>query len=235
MDWKDVAKAIVPLAPTLGGFLGGFIPFPGAAVAGQALGSIIARQFGVEPTPDAVAAAVAGSPNEVAIAKLNAAAEEAKAQWPAMAEIEKAIAHLGEVQITQVNETMRAELAVEGLFKSGWRPAAGWILDYLIFVIGSMTVYGLARAGIWNDPALLKTMTDAWPLVLAVLGVPAAVVGVAVFSRGQEKIKAMETGAVAPPARPAVPPAPPVKPVVAQPSVHRKPVYVGSAASDRID
>jgi hypothetical protein len=46
MDWKDVAKVVAPFAPTLGGFLGGFIPFPGGAMIGQALGNIIARQFG---------------------------------------------------------------------------------------------------------------------------------------------------------------------------------------------
>lgn len=199
MDWKDVAKVIAPLAPTLGGILGGFIPIPGGGIAGQALGNLIARQFGVEPTPDAVGQAVLSANNEVAIAKLRAAADEARAQWPAMAEIEKAMARLAEVQIGQVNTTMRAELASESLFKSGWRPATGWVLCFLIAAIGAMTIVALLLASFGN-PTMLKVLTEAWPLVLAVLGVPAAVVGVAVFSRGQEKIAAMGAGTAVSPA-----------------------------------
>jgi hypothetical protein len=205
-DWTDVAKAVAPLAPTLGGVLGGFIPFPGASLAGQALGSLIAKQFGVEPTPDAVHAAVTTSPNELAIAKLNAATDEARAQYPAWAQVEAAMAHLSEVQVTQVNETMRAELQAEGWFKTGWRPSNGWVLGYENLGIGTMLLYGLWQAGFYRDTTMIDAMTRSWPLIVAVLGIPAAVVGIVAWKRGDEKIAGV--AGMVPTLAPAAPPPP---------------------------
>ena len=206
MDWTNVATAIGKLAPTLGGVIGGFIPVPGGALVGETLGKIVARQFGVEPTPAAVSAAIASTPNDVAIAKLKAAAEEAKAMWPAYAQVEVAMAHLAEVQIEQTNLTARAELSVDSRFKSWWRPFNGWVLGFENACLGAMLFVALIQSAMGNT-ALLTTMQAGWPLIAVVLGVPAAVVGVAVFSRGQAKIAALNAPA-APAAPPAVKPAP---------------------------
>lgn len=192
-EWTDVGKLIAPLAPTIGGLLGGLIPFPGGGLAGQALGNIIARQFGVEPTPDAVGNAVLSANNEVAIAKLRAATEEAKVQWPAIADMEKARLHYEEIALSQVNVTARAELLVESKFKTWWRPMNGWVLAGENASLGLMLLVGLVEAAM-RSPQLLNTMQNSWPLIATVLGIPAAVVGVTVFSRTQEKVAAMTTG-----------------------------------------
>ena len=54
MNWGKVGKAVAEFAPLLGGVLGG--------PAGAAVGSIVARTFGVDDTPDAVAAAIVADP-----------------------------------------------------------------------------------------------------------------------------------------------------------------------------
>jgi hypothetical protein len=192
----------------VGSVLGGFIPFPGGALIGQGLGTIIAKHFGVAPTPEAVSNALATTDKDVAIAKLKAAADEARATIDGWARVEEAWAKLAGTQVEQVNETMRAELKAppERFFQWGWRPATGWVLCYLIAVLGTFTMLGVARAGFSRDPELLNALVSAWPLILSVLGLPAAVVGVTVWSRGQEKI----AGVAVAPAK--VPPQPvPIK------------------------
>ena len=179
-DWKDVAKVVAPLAPTLGGVLGGFIPFPGASIAGQALGNLIAKQFGVEPTPTAVGAAVLSANNEVAIAKLRAATDEARAMYPAWAQVETAMAHLEEVRTTQVNTTMRAELLATRTIDK-WRAACGWVLASELLGIGTITMAALVLA-LFGDTQSIKTIGDAWPLLLGLVTVTAAVVGVAIVA-----------------------------------------------------
>lgn len=198
MDWQDVAKVIAPLAPTLGGLIGGFIPFPGAGLAGQAVGNLIAKQFGVEPTPDAVARAVTTTDNDVAVARLNAAAEEAKAMWPALARIEEAMsnASLG------VNETMRAEIGHEHWFFNGWRPASGWLFNCFALVDGVLLTIAIWRAA-GGDPLMLSVAKDAQILVGAHLASLAAVVGVYVIGRSSEKKTAIAAGTVATTPQPA--------------------------------
>lgn len=202
-DWKDVAKVVAPLAPTLGGFLGGFIPFPGGALAGQALGTIIAKQFGVPATPAAVAQAINEHPNEVALAKLHAAMEEAKAQWPAMAEIEKAHAQMIAGTIESVNQTMRLELAHEHWFFTGWRPAAGWLFVIFAGVCGAVLVMACFSAAA-GKPGLLNAIKDVQILAGSLLGALAATVGVYIIGRSQEKTAVIDKlEAVAAPAAPA--------------------------------
>jgi hypothetical protein len=197
--WIDVAKVIAPLAPTVGGILGGLIPFPGGALIGQSLGGIIARQFGVPATPEAVANAVAGSPNELAIAKLNAANEAAKIEIEGYARVEEAYARTLQTGIEQTGLTMRAELGHEHWFFTGWRPCAGWLFDIFAAVFGVQLCIAAAQAAFSGDPVPLKTLTDAWPAFLALLGPLALMVGVLVVGRSAEKVKAIETGTTATP------------------------------------
>lgn len=197
MEWSDLAKIVAPLAPTLGGILGGFIPFPGGGIAGQAVGALIAKQFGVDPTPEAVAQAIKTTDNDVAIARLNAAAEEAKAKWPSLARMEEAMANatLG------VNETMRAEIGREHWFFNGWRPLSGWLFNIFAGVYGFLLAIALWRAGS-GDLALLDAAKDAQILIGAHLGALAAVVGVYIFGRSQEKRETLTPGVtVTPPAK----------------------------------
>ena len=92
MDWRDIEPLIANAAPTIGSILGGFIPFPGGQLLGQAAGKIIAEALGVPPTPDAVNAAITTGDPATIQAKLSAA--ELKMQ----AEVESFKAQLADVQ-----------------------------------------------------------------------------------------------------------------------------------------
>jgi hypothetical protein len=200
MDWFGIAKLIAPLAPALGGVLGGFIPVPGGALAGQALGNVIARSLGVPATPEAVAGAVVTMEERVLIAKLNAATEEARAKWPAFAEAEKAYYDAQARVAETVNATIRAELSAENRhwFYTGWRPAAGWVFDFFAVAFGSILTWASLLA-VWGNAVPLRLLTEAWPLFAAYLGILAAMVGVYVIGRSQEKAKVIETATPAKP------------------------------------
>lgn len=195
MDWLSVAKLIAPLAPALGGILGGFVPIPGGGLIGQQLGSVISRHLGVPATPDDVEKSVRQMEHDLAVEKLKAAADEARARWPAYAEAEKAYYDAVVRTAEAVNVTMRAEMLTENRhwFYTGWRPMAGWIFDLQAVVFGFILAWATVRAML-VDPTQLKTLTEAWPIFAAYFGILAAMVGVYVFGRSQEKAKTIEVG-----------------------------------------
>lgn len=83
MDWSSILPLIGQAAPTIGGLLGGLIPFPGGAILGQVAGKVLGEALGVAPTPAAVSAAIAtGDP-----ATVSAALSEAEAKM--QTEVEK--------------------------------------------------------------------------------------------------------------------------------------------------
>lgn len=92
MDWSAVGALVGPMAPTIGGLLGGLIPFPGGAILGKVAGQVVAEALGVAPTPTAVAAAIqTGDP-----AAVQAALTEAEVKMKT--EVEKHKADLEDVQ-----------------------------------------------------------------------------------------------------------------------------------------
>lgn len=223
MEWKDVGSIVGTSAPLIGklvsigvSFIPGIGPIAGPII-GPAIGSILAKQFGVAPTPEAVSGAISangGAESDIVKAKLAAATEEVKAQYHWAEAVETGRLKLEEVQLTQVNETARAELQIESPFKTWWRPFNGWVLGY--GTAGTVTLMFVALIlAMLGNPDPINVMINAWLLILSVLGLPAAVVGVAVWQRGGEKmetIKAVASGnAVLVPARPQLP-APPVPP-----------------------
>lgn len=200
MDWRDIAKLIAPLAPAAGSILGGFIPFPGGSLIGQKFGELLARQFGVQ-TPAELEAAIANNPNEVVVAKINAAMVQARAEIEGFVAIEKAWAEVVKVGLEQVNETMRAELGHEHWYFNGWRPACGWLLVIFMTVFGLILVAAVigAAAGM---PALLNAVKEAQIMAGSFVVALAATVGVYIFNRSKEKTTLMPLGATAtPPAK----------------------------------
>lgn len=198
MNWGDVGKAVAPLAPALGGLLGGFIPLPGGALAGQAIGTIIARQFGVEPTPQAVSDALKRADADVAIAKLQAAADQVKAEVDGAARIFEAEARLIAGTTESVNTTMRVEVQQENRhwFFTGWRPACGWVFVISAAAFGVLLTYAtiLALAG---DREALTVIAEAWPVYAVYFGALAAMVGVYIVGRSKEKAEVIKTAQTA--------------------------------------
>lgn len=73
MDWSTVLPLLGQAAPTIGGLLGGLIPFPGGAILGQVAGKMLGEALGVAPTPEAVSAAIVAGDPAVVSAKLSEA------------------------------------------------------------------------------------------------------------------------------------------------------------------
>lgn len=217
MDWKDVAKIVAPILPAAGSILGGLIPFPGGSLIGQKFGEIIAKQFGVEPTPTAVSEAIATAGEETVRAKINAAVERARIEIKGFVDLEKEALRVLGLSIAETNETMRAELGREHWFFTGWRPAIGWVFCLVALAFGLMLVWaGLVTTFKASDP--LRALTDAWPLFAAYFGVIGLVVGVYIPSRSIEKKAAIEAGAPMPNVTPTPAPPKPVLKVAPRPS-----------------
>jgi hypothetical protein len=138
--------------------LGGLSPIPGGASLGEWAGGLIARQFGVPATPEAVASAIvaaektSGAP-EVA-SRLDAAESEAVARWEAEAEIAKANAADRTAQSQAINATMRAEVTA-GVAWYHWRHLLGYVIG-LWYVV---PLPGLAYLFFRQDPALIAQVT----------------------------------------------------------------------------
>jgi hypothetical protein len=45
MDWSAVGALVAPMAPTIGGLLGGLIPFPGGAILGKVAGQVVPKRW----------------------------------------------------------------------------------------------------------------------------------------------------------------------------------------------
>lgn len=92
MDWASLVPLVANAAPTIGGLLGGLIPFPGGAVLGTVAGKVLAEALGVPPTPADVSTAITTGDPAVIQAKL------AQADAKMVAEVEKFKAELEDVQ-----------------------------------------------------------------------------------------------------------------------------------------
>jgi hypothetical protein len=122
-DWKEVGHIIGPLAPTLGGILGGvLLPGLGGTIGTQA-GEILASALGVDPTPEAVGKAITEDPN--AVAKIQAAEQEASAKWAALSQIAQAQFAGNTAQSQEMQMTIRAEVAA-GQKPWAWRNVYGY-------------------------------------------------------------------------------------------------------------
>ena len=95
MDWSSIVGPLLQsVAPTIAKALLGQIPIVGPLIVASGgvdvIAKMVAKQFGVEATPEAIDQAIKSAPPEVAQAKLAAAeaeASEAVAKWQALAEI----------------------------------------------------------------------------------------------------------------------------------------------------
>lgn len=200
MDFGTIAKLILPLAPAAGSILGGFLPIPGGSLIGEQFGKILMRSFGVS-TPAALEQEIKTNPNEVVLAKINAALAQARAEIEGFVEVEKATLAALASTAAQVNQTMRVELLPENRhwYYTGWRPACGWVFAFVALMFGVMlTLATIATIGKSDDP--MKSLMDAWPLYGAYFAVLGLVVGVLTGGRSYEKGKAIEASAPSAPA-----------------------------------
>lgn len=214
MDWKVVGQLLATSAPLAGKILGGFIPLPGGALAAEAFGKLIAKQFGIpesQATPENTAAAIRESENKVVIARINAAMEVARAEIEGFAAVEIAWAEAWSTAVVattaEVNATMRTENQpdVRHPFYTGWRAATGWTFVFYAVVFGAILMIGLA----WSDAIISRIMAAAVVLLVFAISL-AAIVGVPIILPPSLLPRATPPK----PSDPAPPPSPATKPQV---------------------
>lgn len=187
MDWKAiVGPLLTSAAPTIGSLLGGLIPFPGASAIGQELGQILANQFGVAPTPEAVNAAIQNSPSDIATAKLQAAEAEAVAKWPALAQMAQAEAGDRTAQSQAINATMTAEVA-KGQPWYAWRNLWGYSVTIECSLVGLEIIYELHT----GDLKAVNAFMSLTGFFLSWYGMRIGVLGYIFKGASNEKIAAV--------------------------------------------
>lgn len=220
MDLLSVAKLLAPLAPVAAGIAGGAFGGPLGAAAASGLVKIVMGKFGIDAAaPNATAQLsdrIAEAGEETARAKINAAMEQARAEIQGFVDVERAVLEAQVKNLSDVNATMRAEAAVppemrEHWFFRGWRPAFAWGVLAIYVPFGFVLAYTACRSA-YLSPEPLKSLNDAWQLLVGFFAVGLAVVGVLIPSRSIEKKAAIENAAPMPNAKQTAPPAVPVKP-----------------------
>lgn len=165
MQWKDVAQQLARLGlPILGTALAG----PAGAAVGQMLANaVIAPQQDTTATPQEVAKWIIGDP------ALLQKAREFEAQYSKqILEI-----HLGALQKSDEGqvELNKIDGASDSFFRSGWRPATGWVcvfgLAYQLLVrpLGGWVMQQLLG---WTPPPSLEVDT-LMTLLFGLLGLGA--------------------------------------------------------------
>lgn len=150
MDWSAVGSLVAPMAPTIGGLLGGLIPFPGGAILGTMAGKMVASALGVAPTPDAVHDAVTTGDPDVIKAKLASADAEMSA------EVEK---HKADLEDTQDARRTNLELVKAGS-KISYAPVVVSIVILTGFMVLSFLAMKPEVTGVRTDVTLF--LLGAW-------------------------------------------------------------------------
>lgn len=150
MDWSALTPLIANAAPTIGGLLGGLIPFPGGAILGQVAGKVLAEALGVPPTPEAVKEAIETGDQAVVQAKLS------EAETRMQTEVEKFKAALEDVQ--------NARAATAALAGLGSKIAWGAPVVSVVVMVGFMILSFIAMkpdlTGVRSDVTLF--LLGAW-------------------------------------------------------------------------
>ena len=174
MDWATVAGKLVSLgAPMLGSALGG--PLGGMA------GKLVADAFGAAAaTPEAVHAAITDKTADLKIAA--EAAQKAETEWMS------ALAEIGEAQVSEVGETMRAEAVSEDVLQRWWRPLYALELSLIECPAFAMTLLHALWTG--HDVGI-NGLANLSGLLMTYFGARFGVLGVYVSGRTREKQTAL--------------------------------------------
>ncbi|TDX30769.1 holin (3TMs family) [Modicisalibacter xianhensis] len=177
MEWRDAISEVAKYAPAVATALGG--PAAGGIATGAA--AMVTGLLGVENSPAGLVAATQDPAKKAELIRIN---NEHRQELTRMAFEAQAKADAEETaRLSDINATMRAELNHEGVFKSGWRPAIGWVLAIAFGLMSAALSYALLR-----DPSQLPSIMDG---IITLVVAMAAVLGVNISARSKDKRVAM--------------------------------------------
>ena len=157
MEWKDLKRVVGKTAPILGTLLGG--------PAGSAAGALVSSVLGVDNQPDEVHKALSADPS--LLIKLR------EAEIQQQTKLQQMMVESETKRLSEVNETIRAELASGDKFKSYWRPLFGYVMALTWGAIMLAATYQILFAPnvAGNTISALGQLTGLWGIGLAVLGI----------------------------------------------------------------
>jgi len=172
MNWSDVGHAVASFAPVLGSLL----PIPGASVAG----ALIAREFGVANTPDAIHKAVTSDPD--------AAVKLAKIEADNKAVLENQMLVAGTERIAAVNKTMQEESKSEHWAQWGWRPFWGFASGIAFVFVAALICFLAYKAILGGKPEAMAMIPQLIGAFAGLFAIPGAILGVSAYHRGKTKL-----------------------------------------------
>lgn len=177
MNWKDAAEQVVKYAPAIASALGG--PAAGGIAAGAS--SMVSGLLGVEDSPAGLVAATQDPEKRKELIRLN---NEHRERFERMRlEAEAAEAAEKTARLAETQKTIRAELKHEGWFKSGWRPATGWVFAASVGGFVAVMAYSLTQ-----DPSMIGD-PDFVAMVAWVFGTMGAALGINIRERSKDKAR----------------------------------------------
>ena len=174
----DLMNIVSKAAPLLGGLLTG-----GPLGIGAVAIKMLASEFGVEPEPDKVQAAIAADP--AAAVKLKKLELDNKADLTRMS-LEAATA-----QQAEISKTMRVETAASDPYVRRWRPTIGYVVAFQFALLGIAILAATIGALMADSPiktaAIFDGMARLVSSMLLIIGAECAVLGVSVVKRSHDK------------------------------------------------
>lgn len=179
MEWRDAITEVAKYAPAVATALGG--PAAGGVTAGAS--RMVTELLGVEDSPAGLVAATQDPEKRAELIRINNTHKEKLEQMRLDAEL----AHAAEetARLTETNKTMRAELGADGWFKSGWRPALGWVFAASLGAMAGVMAYTVAM-----EPTLVGDPEFTGMLVWLFVTMGAAL-GINVRERSKDKARMM--------------------------------------------
>jgi uncharacterized coiled-coil protein SlyX len=157
---------------------------------GMLLEGIVRGVTGDKDTPiEELEKQIADNPELLAQVKQAVMEKEIALEQEATKQFEAQVENMG-----QVNETMQAELDKGEKFQKYWRPANGYLFGITLFINYGLTSLANILLKAFSDPIILKNseviFREVHPASIPemVFSFWAGVVGVAVHSRGKEKL-----------------------------------------------
>ncbi|BCB06782.1 hypothetical protein HHSLTHF2_06720 [Vreelandella venusta] len=173
MNWRDAIEEVAKYAPAVATALGG--PAVGGITSGVA--TMVTSALGVRNSPAALVSALEDPVKRETLVRLNN--EHERELISIRLQAETAQAQEETKRLSEVNQTIRAELATEGWWRSGWRPFNGWMLSASLAAVN----FGLVAVVI-RDPTQLQVVVEVliWSVVAQ-----GAVQGVNIKKRSDDK------------------------------------------------
>lgn len=166
MEWRDAVQEVAKYAPAVATALGG--PGVGGITAGAA--SMVTGLLGIENDPAALVAATQDPKARAELIRINN--EHRRELERLRLEAEAAQAAEETARLAEISKTMRAELSTDGWFKSGWRPALGWVFAAALGGLAGVMVLTIAREpSLVGDPEFTGMLIWLFVTMGAALGI----------------------------------------------------------------